>query len=152
MADFILGLNAKMYHGSAALTTLVSADDVTWTEIPNVAEVNLDLTSEESDMTTRASDGWTEMAQTLRSASVSFVLKFKDSDTYYEALRDAWLNNTEITLLFMDKNAATTGAQGLAANFMVNGMPRGEPLNDVIKYTFTVKPSSHVEWYEKAAS
>jgi len=152
MADFHLGLNAKMYHGSEALTTLVSADDVTWTEIPNVAEVNLDLTSAEADMTTRASGGWSEFAQTLRSAAVSFKLKFKDSDTYFEALRDAFLNNTEVPLLFMDMAATTTGAQGLAANFMVSGMPRPEPLNDVINYTFTVKPSSHVEWYEKAAS
>jgi hypothetical protein len=62
MATFILGKDAKLYHGTAGATAT--------TEISNVRDVTLTLEAGEADVTTRAnSERWAEF-QAVPSASV----------------------------------------------------------------------------------
>ena len=58
MADFILGMNAKIYQGppDTALASL--------TEMGNVRDVTLSLEAGEADITTRANSGWRATAPT----------------------------------------------------------------------------------------
>ncbi|MBW1649018.1 MAG: hypothetical protein JRJ72_13120, partial [Deltaproteobacteria bacterium] len=49
---FVLGMNAKIYQGSAG------ADLLTVTEMSNVKDVTLNLEAGEADITTRGNQGW----------------------------------------------------------------------------------------------
>ena len=69
------------------------------------------------------------------------------SDAAFSALKDAWLNSTEIALAAMDGAVDTSGNQGLASNFTVTNFSRSEALEEAITVSVTVKPSSQTEWY-----
>lgn len=67
-----LGLDAKMFHGTAG--TKAS------TEMKNVTDVTLNLETGEADITTRAAEGWRITAATLKEASVEFEMVWDTAD------------------------------------------------------------------------
>ena len=66
METYILGMNAKMYHGTAGTTAA--------TEAKNVRDATLNLETGESDVTTRANNGWRATAATLKECTVDFEM------------------------------------------------------------------------------
>lgn len=153
MANFRLGLNGKMYLGDIVLNrpTVVEAD-VTWTEQSNVRDLTLSLETSEADVTTRANDGWRATASALKDASVEFAMVLKDTDVGFTAIRNAFLNNTEISAAIMDGDITVAGNEGLVSNFNVTGFTRREPLEEAIMYDVVMKPSGNQAWYEVASS
>lgn len=72
MPSFILGMDAKLYYGTAgsAANTLMG----------NVRNVTLNLEAGEADVTTRANSGWRATAPTLRECSVEFEMVWDPDD------------------------------------------------------------------------
>ncbi|MBK9126279.1 MAG: hypothetical protein IPM13_00545 [Phycisphaerales bacterium] len=72
MPSFILGMDAKLYYGTAgaAAATLMG----------NVRNVTLNLEAGEADVTTRANSGWRATAPTLRECSVEFEMVWDPDD------------------------------------------------------------------------
>ncbi len=150
-----LGMNAKMYLGNALIdgTDEAAVEAVTWTEQSNVKDLTLNLETGESDITTRGNNGWRATAPTLKDGTVEFQLRWDPDDiTGFEALRDAWLNSTEIAGLVLDTAKDTVGAQGLASNFTVTNFSRDESLEEAIMVDVSIKPSSDTSWYEQTGS
>jgi len=85
MATFILGKDAKLYHGPAGSTPS--------TEMSNVRDVTLTLEAGEADVTTRANSGWRATAPTLRECTCEFEMVWDPADagfTRQKAARFAW--------------------------------------------------------------
>ncbi len=61
-----LGMQAKLYHGAAGASAT--------SELTNVKDVTLNLETGESDVTTRASNGWRATIATLKNGSVEFTM------------------------------------------------------------------------------
>jgi hypothetical protein len=124
-----LGLSAKIYYGVNATQ---GALPTTWTELTNVADVTLDMSKGEADVTTRANDGWRAIVGTLKEGSVDIKMMFDPTDTGFTAVQNAFFTGTDIGFLIMsgDKGAAAGASQGLKALFQVVGWTKGEPLEE----------------------
>jgi hypothetical protein len=124
-----LGMQAKLYHGAAGATAT--------TELANVKDVTLNLETGESDVTTRASNGWRATIATLKNGSVEFTLIWDTEDAGFTAIKNAYFNNTAIALAVLDGE----GGSGLDADFSVTNFTRNEPLEEAITVNVTVKPT-----------
>lgn len=142
---FVLGINAKAYHNTGSYGT------PTWDEMPNVKDVTVSGDTSEADLTTRGGSGWAQTAGVITSGQVEFQAVWDAADTDLEAILDAWTGKTLIDMAFMDGNIATTGQQGLRAEFAVLNFTRNEPLEGALMVDITLKPgysSNAPTWYE----
>jgi len=146
MADFLLGMQAKVYYGTAG------AELSAMTELSNVRDVTLNMNTGEADITTRANSGWRGTAPTLRECSVDFEMVWKPGDAGFEAIKDAWLANETVELAILDQAKATTGAQGPKGSFSITNFSRSEPLEEAIIVSVTAKLAVFDEWVEVAGS
>ena len=123
-----LGLDAKIFHGTAG--TKAS------TEMKNVTDVTLNLETGEADITTRAAEGWRITAATLKDASLEFEMVWDTSDEGFRALKNAYFNNSAIALFASDGEG-----NGLDADFVVTSFSRQEPLEEALTVYVTCKPT-----------
>ena len=144
--DFVLGKDCKVYHGAAdaALSTM--------TELSIIKEASLDCEVGEADVTTRANGGWRATAATLRDLSGELTLVYKGGDAGYEALRDAWLGGSVLELALLTGDKSATGSEGPKGNFSVTKFSRGEPLEEGVTISATVKLTKFAEWVEVSGS
>jgi hypothetical protein len=144
-----LGMHARMYRSSTLCTddTPSHYEGKTWLDFPNCRDVTLNLETGEADVTTRDNDGWRQTLATLKDGSVEFELVWDTTDTNFQAIKDAWLDSTEIAFAIMTGDIETDGEEGLVGNFSVTNFSRSEALEDAIKVNVTLKPSSFNNWY-----
>ena len=150
MPNFVLGMNCKLYYGDSVLTEtdpLNVTDNVTWAELTNAKDVNLNLEKGEADITTRANNGWRATAGTLKDGGIEFEAIWKPGDAGFTALQTAWANGTEVSMMALDGAYGTAGSQGLAGNFTVTNFSRSEPLEEAATVSVTIKPSSYTSWF-----
>lgn len=142
--DFLLGMNAKVYFGPAgtALATL--------TELTNVQNVTLSLTAGESDVTTRANQGWRATAPTLREASVDFTMMWKPGDAGFAAVKAAFLASSTLALAVLTGDKATSDTEGPRGDWSITNFTRNEPLEEGITVDVTAKLSTFAEWVDVA--
>ncbi len=136
-----LGLNAKLYRNTGTYAS------PTWNEIGNVKDVTLNLESAEADVTVRANNGWRATVPTLKDASVEFEMVWDSEDEDFEAIRDAYLDNTTLEILALDgpeTGAGSSGNQGLRAECNVTSFSRSEPLEEALSVSVTLKPAYSV--------
>jgi hypothetical protein len=149
----LLGMNAKLYLGDAVMQA-ASASEVlatTWTECSNATDVTLNLETGQADITTRGNNGWRATMATLKDGSIEFQMNWDPDDANFSAVQTAWTNSAAIAVLALDQANTVVGTQGLAGNFVVTNFTRTEPLEEAIKASVTLKPSSHNFWYERAS-
>lgn len=131
----VLGLECKLYRNTGSYGSPV------WNEITNAKDVTLSLSKDSADVTTRGNSGWKATRSTLKDAEVSFDLLFVAGDADYDALRDAWLNNTELDVAVMSGAIASSGSEGLRAVMDVFQFERSEPLAEAVVVKVTLKPA-----------
>ncbi len=149
MPNFVLGKDGKAYYNATPLTEVGA---VTGTELDNIKDVNTDLSTGESDITTRANNGWEATAATLKKGVVTFKMIWKPGDAGFDAIQSAWENSAEIALMFLDGPVGTAGSQGLSGNFSISNFSRDEQLTEAMVVDVTAKPSSFTSWHKVAAS
>lgn len=148
MADFTLGLNAKLYRASVPFTnnTDAAVDAASLTEMSNIMDLSISGSTGEADVTTRGANGWRQTAATLREMEISFSMIQDSDDADYLAIVNAWLTNAEVGLVAL--NGGTGGTvDGPASNFVITGVDRNEDLEEAIKVEITAKASSQTQWY-----
>lgn len=147
MAKFTLGIKGKLYRNAAILTsTTWSATG--WDEIKRVKDVSVEIDKSEADATTRENDGWEQTVGVLKRSEFPFDLVYDPDDLDYQAVRDAFLDDTEIALAVLDVTAGTA-SEGLVSNFSVLKFGRAEMHDDVMRVPVMVKPSSFTFWKKK---
>ena len=123
-----LGLEAKLFHGAAGATAS--------TEMKNVKDLTLDLSSGEADITTRATNGWRATAATLKEASLEWQMLWDPADTGFTAIKTAYFGNAPLALFVSDGDGC-----GLDADFAITGFSREEPLEEAQTVKVTAKPT-----------
>jgi len=134
MANFVLGMQAKLYHGAAG--------NPASTEMTNVRNVTLNLEAGEADVTTRANQGWRATAPTLRECSVEFEMVWDPADAGFTAIKNAYLTAGLIALKVLDKE----GGQGPDGDFSITSFSRSEELEEAITVSVTAKLAVYRTW------
>lgn len=147
-ANFVLGKDCKLYRCATALNDSANTPALaTWIECGNARDLTINLETGEADITTRGNGGWKATVATLKDGSIDFEMIWRPGDTFFDAVQTAWAGSSEIALAALDGADDVDGSQGLASNFTVTNFSRSEPLEEAVKVSVTVKPSSFTEWY-----
>ncbi len=115
-----LGLNAVLKIGTS--------------ELKNVKDVTLNLSTGEADVSTRANAGWRSTMATLKEASIDFTTLYDNSDTAFNALQTAFMGNTSVEV-------EVSGTGTFTATCMVTAFNISQPLEDACSVAVTLKPS-----------
>ena len=145
MPEVKLGLDAKIYRNTGSYAS------PSWSEVSNVRDVTLNLEKGEADVTTRAANGWRATKGTLKEMSIEFEMLWLTGDAGFEAVKDAFLNNTTIEFLALDGSISTSGNQGPRAEMDVISFSRNEPLEEGITVSVSLKTTQSdnpPSWYE----
>ena len=129
-----LGLDAKLYHNTGTYGVPV------WDLIPDARDVTINLERSAAEVSRRGSD-WKKFLPALSDATVEFELVYNPTDADFTAIRDAYLNGTILDMAIADGWIATTGTQYLRSEMYVTSFVRGEPLEDMLTLSVTVKPA-----------
>lgn len=147
MPSFVLGKNAKAYFNTTTvdsgnhLTVLDSA-----TEADNIKDLTLNLEKGEADISTRGDGGWTTRAATLKDGTIDFQMRWETSDPFFTAVKNSFLNDTEIAFFALDGAKDVAGSQGLGGNFQVFTFTRNENLTEALMVDVSLRPSSEPDW------
>lgn len=137
-------MNAKIYQG-AADTALGSL-----TEMDNVRDVTLTMEAGEADVTTRANSGWRATAATLKECSAEFEMIWQPGDAGFEAVKDAFIDSTSLSLAVLSGDKDTSDTEGVHGNFTITNFTRNEPLEEGVTVSVTAKLSSYTAWVSVA--
>lgn len=143
----LFGKNAKTYYSEDPLDADNQAADLDFVEVTNIQDLTDNFTSEEVDITTRATAalGWTATAQTIKNGEITFTILQDADDVFVQALMAAFLASGTITVMDLTGDKDVAGNFGLAANFSV-GMTFPKPVKGVQTADVTLKVQSYPEW------
>jgi len=149
-----LGMDAKLYFASTKFTGNDPSDveGASLTEVTNAMNVTVNLEAGEADITTRGNSGWRATAPTLKDGTIEFEMLCKNPDTTLQSIRNAWLNKSEIGVVALTGDVNTGGHEGPAGNFTVTNLSRDESLEEAVKYSVSLKPSSQMQWYSTSGT
>lgn len=140
--QFKLGMDGKLYYGAEG--ALLAA----MTEMTNVKDVTVTQEKGEADVTTRANSGYRGTAGTLKECTIEWQMLFKPSDAGFQAVRDAYYNNTLINLCPLSGAKDAAGSEGIKGDFSIIGFTKGEPLEGAQTVDVTAKLSVFEEYVE----
>ena len=147
MAEYLLGMNAKLYRGAAVAPDSAFLGYSALSELTNAKDVTLNLDAAEADVTSRANAGWKAIAAALREMSVDFDMVWKPGDAGFNAVRDTYLDSTKvIELAILDQAKTVSGAQGPQGFFVITSFNRAEPLADAVTVKVTAKLAKFNSW------
>lgn len=129
--DYRIGLEGVFYWGTAGSQAATEAD--------SVRTCTLNLTTREAD-TTKRGKTWATSKVILLEGSLEFEIIDQESDTLIAAARAAYLGKSR--LAFWATDAAS--GEGLDADFYITSFTRNEPLEDIITYSVTAKPTDEL--------
>jgi predicted secreted protein len=120
-----------MLQGVAGFNCVLKAGGNT---VGKAQDVELPMTATEVDTSTRDGAGWKSFIQGLKEWGATIDHLWVPSNAAYQALRDAFLNGTEIAVEFEDD-----GGDGFSGNALVMGLTLGQPLDDAVTIPITIK-------------
>lgn len=111
-----------------------------------VVEATRNSSVAEADASDRCGNGFRSSIQTLRELSIDITLiKKKNSDGTLaggiDIIQDAYFSGDVVSIIMLDADKATDGADGLCFNGQVFDLTEEQPLEDVIKLNVTLKNS-----------
>jgi len=116
-----VGLDCKFYRNTGTYGT------PTWLEIPIVQEATLGLDKAKADASVRTAR-YKQNLPTLKSAPIELKILADVADTNYDALRDAFMNDTVLDVAMANGAIATNGTEYFRADYVCFGFKRAEPL------------------------
>lgn len=130
-----IGVDCKAYRNSGTWA------NATWSELTDVSEATINQERGEAELVAR---GFSEALffSAIMRRGVDFQLVYNSGDTDYEAIKDAFHNNTLIDLAFLDGNVNTNGTQGFRAEFNIFQFNVPQPLEEGSVVDVTVRPSA----------
>ncbi len=178
---YVLGIDCTLYYLPDSGVDQARDDDhphnpfvaseyqtALWVEIEPVKDVTLNLSAATWDATTRASNRWRQMIQTLLEASLEFQILWLPDDKVFGDMLSHFISGCPLAFLaldgyyeFSDSTRETTrcGADnyaltGLMADFAITNFSRGEPLEEGVVADVTLSPTVgqiYPEWVTIAA-
>ncbi len=142
MADYHLGMNAKLYYYEDGVGSGNSQ-----TELTNCQDVTVNMTVGEADITTRGSGGYKEIAATLKDVSVDFNMVWDDTDTGFTVLNTAFLAGGVIGIEALHEESG----DGPKFDGIITSFTRDESLTEALSAKVTIKPTrsdTAFEWVD----
>lgn len=140
-----VGLSCELSYNTGTYAVPV------WVEIDLARDVTMSLEAAEADASTRSSGGWRETIQSLKDAGLEIEVANDSADTAFTAIKDAFINGTNLEVLILDGPVATVGSQGLRMTCAVSAFSRSEPLEELVTVSATLKPTPNDDavpaWY-----
>ncbi|MEG1926256.1 MAG: hypothetical protein RR415_10975 [Ruthenibacterium sp.] len=127
--SIVLGIDGKISRGTAGTKAII--------EMTNVADVTVNLSLGEADVTTRAGGGWKISLPTLFEASVEFDMFVDPADEDYTALAAAYFAKTPLSF-FVDIG----NGEGLDFDGYVGQFNLSQPLSEGQKVSISIKPTT----------
>lgn len=121
-------LLAKTYYGTAGSTAA--------TELTNIKNQTVSLTKNEADITVRGST-WDLFLSTTKTASIDFDMVYDETDAGFNAIRNAFLNDTVLAFYFIPYS----GGSGLDADFEIMKWDEKADIKDAIIISVSLKPT-----------
>ena len=137
-----LGLQARLFRNTGDYAAPV------WQHVRACREGTLSLERAEAEATTRGNAGFRATAVALKDATVEVELAYCPPDSDVDALIAAMTGGTSLDLLVADGDGI--GGQGLRADWIVQAIERGEPLEEAQRLRLTLKTDSQThapQWY-----
>lgn len=107
-----------------------------WTPLTNCRDLTLNASSEEADVTTRAAGGWKQTEPTQKALKVEFDMVWDEGDAGFAAIRDAWLNDTQLGVQVLSAAAG----EGPQFDGKVFEFKRNEPVAGDITVSVVIQP------------
>ena len=139
MPDFLLGKDAKLYRGVAGATATTLLDIV--------QKVTVSGETAMADVTTRANSGFKAEAAGLKTSGLTFDMVLKPNDAGFVAVRDAWVNGTQIAL----KALTRANGEGIDADYAISKFERTEDLEQGIMVSVEAKLTKFRAYIEDTA-
>jgi len=142
------GFDGNIYYA----LTVAEPSAATWVELELSRDVNTTMSADEADVSDRRSSVKSK-CPTMIEVETSTTLTYVNGDTTLTALRDAFLNRTQIQVAIMDGPVATSGSEGLVYPCHVFSNDFAQPLSDGQTISVTFKPSAtsvasaELQWY-----
>lgn len=97
-------------------------------------DVELSMSATEIDITTRNDSGWKKFIQGLKEWGATVDHLWVPTDAGLGAIRDAYINGTELAGTFFDDSG-----KGFSGQVLVTGMTFPQPLDDGVDLNVTLK-------------
>lgn len=145
-----LGLDAVAYRltsgtrasaGSATAGVVTASAPASLDPITCIQNVTYSINKGSSDVSTRGNAGWGADLATLKRADYHLECVYDPADADIVALVGALLTNSVMAFYIASGDKATSGTQGLWADFQVHGLDKREPLEEGQMVEFTLKPT-----------
>ena len=112
-----------------------------WTEVPIVKDVTLSHSKGEADVSTRGGGGWKQTVGAMKEATIEFEMVWDTEDAAFQAVKDAYFDDTILGLAVMDGPIDENGSEGLWADCAILKFERNEPLENAVTVNVTAKPT-----------
>lgn len=117
-----------------------------WLEIDTVRDVNLNMSANEVDDTSRTTDGWRSKLAGLREWGADFEMIYNTSNTAWRLVKNSFINKESIEILALDGDITVDGHEGLRGTVFVTDFSRAEPLEDVVSNSVTFVGNGTPTW------
>jgi hypothetical protein len=128
-----LGLECKLYRNTGTYGTPV------WDLISNAQDVTVTLEKGEADLSVRGST-WRARRSTLKDATMDFTMLYDSADADFTAMKDSYINGTEVDVVALDGLSSVAGSQGLRVTGEVFTLTRNEPLEEGLTVPISIRP------------
>ena len=126
-----MGFKGKLYVKISGTDTLV----------PMVGDVQIIKKADEVEASCREGSGTKAWAKGLKEFGCTFNLQKRKANSVYNAIRDAWRNDTTLVVTAADGLIATTGTDMVVMECEVFDFGEAQPINGVMAHNVVLKPS-----------
>lgn len=147
--SYTLGIKGKLFYQTNTITN-TNFSSAGWVEVNTVTDVEVPLEKAEADATARNNAGWEQIVGVLKRAEITTELIYDSSNAAYKAIRDSFMNDTEIAIAILDLAANNSSTEGLVSNMSTVRFGRIERKDDIMRVPVTFKPSSQTFWKASA--
>jgi hypothetical protein len=142
VTEWNYGADGKIYYG--AVDTALGA----LTELDIVKDVTVSMEKAEVAATTRRNGRKACTKPGHMTIGVEFEMDFQPADAGFQAMRDAFLNDTPIRVAALSGDRSVSGSQGPMAEFHVMTFPINQPMEDGQSVSVKLAMDTFVEYVE----
>jgi len=126
MSTFSLGIEAKLYYGTANTNPT--------TEMESIRDLSIDMDSQTTSMPTRGGGGWDSTRTALRSLGFSGTMAWDSTAHDCKAFKNAYLLGTILALKALDSTS-----KGPVGDFVITKFGLNEPLTEGLEISWEAK-------------
>ena len=126
------GIRGQTYYNSG------TSQAPTWVRAKFLRDLTLPLSSNEIAVKNKGSV-WVKYLRGLIDVAIDGEADWEPGSAVFEGFKSSFFTEKEIELMILDGGIKKQGAQGTRASFIVTKFERGEPLEDAMTVSFSLR-------------